>query len=119
FQKEKDVLLKLSNDITKVREKNDLIRIFSSELKGFFYFTHAVVSLIDKKHNTYYPFLIDTEALPVGHRIELPSLLTTRYLINDPFIDQIRDSDMPVSFLLDDIIKKPGVPAFIRVNYEC
>jgi len=36
YEKEKTILLALSNDITKVREKDDLVKIFSSRLKDFF-----------------------------------------------------------------------------------
>ena len=119
YKKEREILLELSDDITRVREKNDMIKVFSSRLKSFFYFTHAVVSLIDQQTGTYFAFLIDGEAIPIMHRRELPSLLNTRFALKDPFIDQIDGSEMPVSFLLDDIIKDPGVPAFIKVNYEC
>jgi transcriptional regulator with GAF, ATPase, and Fis domain len=119
YEKEKDVLLELSNDITKVRAKVDLIKVFSSRLKSLFYFTHAVVSLIDKRDQTYYPFLIDREALKIKHRAELPSLLATRFFLDDPFISQADGADGPVSFLLDDIIGKPGIPGFLKVNYEC
>jgi formate hydrogenlyase transcriptional activator len=119
YEKEKEILLALSDDITKVRDKTDLIRVFSSRLKGLFYFTHAVVSLIDQKNLTYFPFLIDRDALKIAHRDELPRLLATRFAMGDPFIDQVKGSDDPVSFLLDDIMQKPGVPAFIKVNYEC
>src|SRR5690606_14463979 len=59
YEQEKHILLELSNDFTKVREKNDLIKIFSSRLKGFFYFTHAVIALADIKKGTYNAFLID------------------------------------------------------------
>ncbi|MEH6680271.1 MAG: sigma 54-interacting transcriptional regulator [Sediminicola sp.] len=117
--KEREILLSLSDDITKVRQKSDLIKIFSSRLKGFFYFTHAVISLIDHKQNSYYPFLIDKEALHIKHRNELPSLLKTQYSINDPFIGQTNETDVPVSFLLDGLIDKPEVPAFLKINYEC
>jgi formate hydrogenlyase transcriptional activator len=119
YEKEKSILLALSNDITKVREKSDLINLFSSRLKGFFYFTHAVVSLIDKESKTYYPFLINPEALPLRHQEALPSMFRMRFPLSDPFIEKALDSEVPVSFLLDEIIDKPGIPAFIKVNYEC
>src|SRR5690606_39158644 len=119
YQKEKDVLLELSNDITKVREKNDLIKVFSSRLKSFFYFTHAVVSLVYQRSKTYHPFLIETDVLPIRHREEPPTLLQTEYSTSDPFIQKIVDSEKPVSFLLDEIMERPGIPAFLRVNYEC
>ena len=119
YEKEKDVLLALSNDITKVREKDDLINLFSSSLKGLYYFTHAVISLIDKQNKTYYPFLINPEALPVKHKEALPSFFRMRFPMTDPFITLILNAEGPVTFLLEDIIHKPGIPAFIKMNYEC
>jgi transcriptional regulator with GAF, ATPase, and Fis domain len=119
YEKEKDILQALSNDIIRARLKTDLIKVFSSRLKGFYYFTHAVVSLIDPRDQTYYPFLLDKEALHIKHRAELPSLLATRFFLGDPFISRVAGSEVPVVFLLDDIMSKPGVPSFIKVNYEC
>lgn len=119
YQKEKDLLLTLSNDITKVREKNDLIKVFSSRLKDYFYFTHTVISLIDKQNGTYFPFLIDKESMQIRHRSELPSLLKMQFKIDDPFLSRVADSEVSASVLLDDIINEPGIPAFLRVNYEC
>src|SRR5690606_32268602 len=118
YEQEKYILLELSNDLNTVREKNDLIKIFSSRLKGFFYFSHAVVSLINKKEGTYHAFLIDKNAIAITHRIELPALLQSKFLITDPFIGKLGDSNGPVSFLLEDIIENPGIPAFLRINYE-
>lgn len=118
YQMERNILLALSDAIIKVREKDDLIKIFSSRLKQLFYFTHAVISLIDKDTNSYYPFLFDTSAMHIRHRSELPNLLSKKFTLDDPFIDMVSGADFPVSFLLDDIITSPGVPAFIKVNHD-
>lgn len=119
YKKENDILLNLSNAITMVRHKNDLVKVFSSTLKEYFYFTHAVISLINKQKGTYFPFLIDKESMHIKHRKELPSLLKMDFVIEDPFIHKAADSEAPVAFLLEEIINKPGVPAFLKVNYEC
>ncbi|HRN56009.1 MAG TPA: sigma 54-interacting transcriptional regulator [Agriterribacter sp.] len=119
YQKEKDILLTLSNDITRVREKDDLIKVFSSGLKAYFYFTHTVISLMDKQKGTYFPFLIDRGSMQIRHRSELPSLLKMQFLINDPFLSRVSDQDVSASFLLEEIINEPGIPAFLKVNYEC
>lgn len=118
FKNEKKILLDLSDAIIKVREKDDLIKVFASKLKGLFYFTHAVISLIDKKNKTYYPFLFDTSAMHIKHRAELPNLLLNQYFLDDPFINMTAGADAPVAFLLDDIINEPRIPAFLQVNYE-
>ena len=41
YKKESDILLALSDDITKVRDKNDLIIIFKQRIKGLFHITHS------------------------------------------------------------------------------
>ena len=119
YKREKDILLTLSNDITRVRDKNDLVHVFSSRLKQYFYFTHAVISLINRSQKTYYPFLIDRGSMHIRHRSELPALLKMEFTIDDPFLRQVADQETSASFLLDDIINEPGIPAFLKVNYEC
>ncbi|SFQ02767.1 sigma 54-interacting transcriptional regulator [Parafilimonas terrae] len=119
YKTEREILLALSNDITKVRGKDDLIKVFSSRLKQYFYFTHAVISLINHQKKTYYPFLIDRESMPIRHRTELPSLLKMEFVITDPFLTQVKSPNTSAAFLLDDIINEPGIPGFLKVNYEC
>jgi len=65
LEQERKILLELGKDITKVREKNDLIMLFSKRIKGLFYFTHTIVTLIDQKDETYWPFLLNTDASPI------------------------------------------------------
>src|SRR5690349_9413536 len=65
YKREKDILLALSNDLTKVRDKNDLITLFKKGIKGLFYITHTIVTLIDYKDETYTPFLLDNDGSPI------------------------------------------------------
>ncbi|GAB3018908.1 hypothetical protein GCM10027051_24960 [Niabella terrae] len=118
-QAERTILLNLSNDITRVRGKDDLVKVFSSRLKEYFYFTHVVISLIDNEKGTYYPFLIDRESMPIRHRNELPSLLQMQFVIDDPFLGQLKEEKTTAAFLLESIIDEAGIPAFLKVNYEC
>ena len=65
LEQERKILLALGNDIARVREKNDLITLFSKRIKSFFYFTHTIVTLIESKDETYTPFLLDHEHSPI------------------------------------------------------
>ncbi|RYG02911.1 MAG: hypothetical protein EOO02_09540 [Chitinophagaceae bacterium] len=58
YEREKHILLALGDDITKVRQKTDLITLFSKRIKGLFHFTHSIVSLIDEGRNAYSPFCL-------------------------------------------------------------
>jgi transcriptional regulator with GAF, ATPase, and Fis domain len=118
YEREKALLLALGNDITQVREKNDLITLFSSRLKGLFYFTHTVVMLIDQPAQTYTPFLLDQDSSPIKDHPEYPALLKQTFPLNVSVINQVLSADGPLTFLLEDLVALPGLPSFIRINYE-
>jgi len=116
---QKDIFLLLSNDITLVREKHDLVNLFSARLKPRFKFSHTIVMLIDHKTKTYTPFLLDPKGtILLGHP-EYESLTTMRFSLNEPVVGKIMDAERPLVYVLDDILHTPGLPSFVRVNYEC
>src|SRR5688572_27106938 len=118
LERERKVLLDLGNDITKVRDKKDLIVLFSKRLKSYFYFTHTLVALIDYKDETYGAFLLDYESSPIKSHPESPALLKKRFTLHEPFIQTVLQATGPVSFLLKEVKDQPQSPPFLRMNYE-
>jgi transcriptional regulator with GAF, ATPase, and Fis domain len=118
YKKEKDILLALSDDITKVRDKNDLIILFKKRIKGLFHITHTIVTLIDYNEGTYSPFLLDTEGSSILSHGRYKEMVQSHFSLNDPFIQSVLQSDGPCSFVLENIMDEPGSPPFLRVNYE-
>ena len=118
LEQERKVLLELGNDITRVREKNDLLTLFRKRIKQLFYFTHTIVTLIDRKDETYVPFLLDNEGSPIRSHERYQEMVEARFSLNEPFIQAVLQAEEPISFLLEDIMDKPKSPAFLRVNYE-
>lgn len=118
LEQERKLLLDLGNDITRIREKNDLITLFKSRIKRLFYFTHTIITLIDHKDETYWPFLLDNEGSPIRTHPRYQEMVHSHFSLNDPFIQTVLQSEEPVSFLLEDIMDLPQSPPFLRVNYE-
>ena len=118
LEQERRMLLDLGNDITSVRDKNDLLILFSKRIKSLFYFTHTIVTLIDYKDETYTPFLLDNENSPIREHAMYQQLVHSRFSLNEPFIQAVLHSDKPISFLLADIMDQPQSPSFLRVNHE-
>jgi formate hydrogenlyase transcriptional activator len=118
YKKEKDILLALSNDITRVREKNDLIIIFKKRIRGLFHITHSIVTLIDNKDETYTPFLLDNEGSPIRSHTRYQEMVQSHFSLNEPFAQAVLNSEDPISFVLEEIMDKPTSPPFLRVNYE-
>jgi len=117
-EQERKVLLDLGNDITRVREKNDLIILFKQRIKGLFYISHTIVTLIDYKDETYTPFLLDNEGSPIRSHARYQEMVQSHFSMNEPFIQAVLQADGPISFLLEDIMDKPQSPPFLKVNYE-
>lgn len=118
YKKEQEILLALSNDLTRVRDKNDLILLFKKGIKGLFYITHTIVTLIDYKDDTYTPFLLDNEGSPIRSHNRYQEMVQSRFPLNEPFIQSVLQAAGPVSFLLEEVMDQPRSPAFLRVNYE-
>ncbi|MHA3789989.1 sigma-54-dependent Fis family transcriptional regulator [Flavobacterium hauense] len=119
LENERQILLGLGKDITKVRDKNDLIVLFSRRIKSLHYFTHTIVTLIDQKDETYTPFLLDHVSSQIKGHDTYDQLTKAHFNLNEPFIQAVLDAEGPISFMLKDIMDKPGSPLFLRINYEC
>jgi len=118
LEQERRLLLDLGNDITRVREKNDLLTLFKQRIKGLFYISHTIVTLIDYKDETYTPFLLDNEGSPIRSHARYQEMVQSHFPLNEPFIQAVLQSDDPMSFLLEEIMDRPQSPPFLRVNYE-
>lgn len=118
LETERQLLLELGNDITRVRDKNDLIVLFSKRIKALFHFTHTIVTLIDRKDQTYYPFLLDQQASAIKDHPEYGNMIRSRFTLAEPFIEAVLAADEPVAFRLDEVMHGPQSPAFLRVNFE-
>jgi transcriptional regulator with GAF, ATPase, and Fis domain len=118
LEQERRMLLDLGNDITSVRDKNDLLVLFSKRIKSLFYFTHTIVTLIDYKDETYTPFLLDNENSPIRGHAMYQELVHARFSLKEPFIQAVLHAEEPISFWLADIMDQPQSPSFLRVNHE-
>ena len=115
---ERQLLLELGNDITKVRDKNDLIVLFSERIKSLMHFTHTIVTLIDRKDDTYKPFLLDHRSSAIKDHPEYDEMVKACFPLKEPFIASVLAADGPADFYLADLVDAPQSPAFLRVNFE-
>lgn len=118
LEQERKILLDLGNDLTRVRDKSDLIALFSKRLKGLFYFTHAIVTLIDHNTETLSALLYDIETSPIQTHPEYLKLFRSRFSLNNAFMKTALNANGPISFLLEEVKDQPQSPLFLKVNYE-
>lgn len=111
-------LLDLGDDITKVREKSDLITLFSSRIKELFYFKHAIIMLVEPEKESYRLFLYDEASAATRNHKELASLISRQFTLKEPFIGKIVEGGEPQSFLLEEVMLAPDSPRYLRINHE-
>lgn len=118
LEKQRKILLDLSDDITQIRDKNDLIVLFSSRIKNLFYFKHTIVTLIDRERTSYRPFLLDPASSPIQTHPSYATLVDSDFPLSGAFIQGVLDAGKPVLYWMEDVMALPGSPTFLRVNYE-
>ncbi|MCF2518811.1 sigma 54-interacting transcriptional regulator [Dyadobacter sp. CY351] len=118
YENEKNILLALSNDITRVRGKSDLIVIFSEHIKSLFYFSHVSITLIDESQQYYSPFLLDHQSIDLKNHRSYGQLANSKFPLDEPIIQKVVQAGTPVTYFLEDIIAMPGIPPFLVLNHE-
>lgn len=117
LEAERRILLELGNDITKVRNKTDLIIVLSNKIREMFTFSHSIVTLINPDQQSYTPFLLDPESSPIqGHDL-YPQLIVARFSLHDEFIQAVLRNNAPTVFVWNELSEVPESPNFLRVNF--
>lgn len=118
YEEQKKTIIALSDDIAQVRDRDDLIRVLSSRLKGLFHFNHAVVATIDHQDETYAAFLVDYNTSPIKYDPKYEELLKSKYSVHFRFVAEILKSGVPDSVVINEVMDLPDSPPYFRVHYE-
>src|SRR6266567_335474 len=87
------ILFNFSKEIAHINGKDELLRVINQQLKDLFYFTHSLIGQIDDNQ---------TEAIPIDKGI----------------IGQVIQSNKPLIFDLEEGLKEPELPGFLKMNFE-
>lgn len=116
-EKEKSILLNISNDMTAIRNKNDLLKMVQKHLKTLIYFSHAVTAVANRETNTYTSLIVDPESksrkYPEFHRI-----VYADHSLNHAIIKTVVNSKEPVIFDLDELSLTKDLPEWIFMNHK-
>ncbi|WP_341835311.1 sigma 54-interacting transcriptional regulator [Chitinophaga pollutisoli] len=118
LEAERRILLELGNDITKVRNKTDLIVILSNKIREMFTFSHSIVTLINPDQQSYTPFLLDPQSSPIQEHNLYPKLIVARFSMADDFIQTVMENGAPTVFVWNREDEVPASPTFLRVNFS-
>ncbi|WP_285545506.1 sigma 54-interacting transcriptional regulator [Dyadobacter frigoris] len=116
-QLEKENLLAISNEIGKIRDKNELLTFINSRLKTLFPFLYSSISSISDDGKTFTQYLVDPKSSSRTHP-EYVELITTNYPVGDGIFETILKTDEPTIHRHCDLLVYGEVPKYVKIHYE-
>ncbi|WP_153799996.1 sigma 54-interacting transcriptional regulator [Foetidibacter luteolus] len=115
-EREKEMLLSISNEMALIRDKADLLALINTQLRKLLYFTHSSISVIHQEDSTFSAFLLDPASRSRSHP-DYQSMIATRYPVSGPF-KEVLESDEPTVFDLEKLVPGGNMPFYITIHYQ-
>ena len=116
--RDKSTLIEISNDMSAIRDKNDLLSVLHKRLKKLFNFSHTLMTLTDPVTKTYTGLIFDSKSVSKKKHPEYQRICDAHYSINDPVMAAAFASETSLVFDLDELMQHPDVPEWITMNYN-
>lgn len=117
-EKEKSMLLDLSNSISKVRNKNDLRQIIDEKLKTLLVFNNISFCYVSPDGKTFGSFILDPNSPSVKHP-EYGDITAKIHPVNDGIINKVLASEDPLVYDMEAYIETNNkVPDYFRMIYD-
>jgi formate hydrogenlyase transcriptional activator len=117
IERERKILLNLSEELTNIRDKGDLTALFSSVISDSFGFGHISVNLINPLNLTYLPFCFSTDS-NVDHEGSYAAWFDGVQHIDASFFSAILDESTPRVFDIEDIKDLAESPNYLEEYYQ-
>jgi formate hydrogenlyase transcriptional activator len=114
---EKAILLSLSNDLAKARNKIDLFEVVNTKLKNLFSIAGFAIALISDDDNTYGVYVYDVDDNIRNFR-GFNDVITQNYSVSDGLFEQVISSVDPVILNVDELSIPYGDIAYVRLWRE-
>lgn len=111
-EKEKSILLHISNEVASVRSKTDLFPIVNDHLKKLFSYDDGVICVLNDDKTSHSAFLYNPEEVFAKYP-GCEQLAEMTFNRNDGIFDDIVFSNAVTVFELDEIIKLPNHSVYI------
>jgi formate hydrogenlyase transcriptional activator len=111
-EKEKSVLLSISDGIAALRNRSDLLQIVNTKLKALFSVKEFGIAQIFEEETTYGAFALDVQDNVRDHP-DFTRVTSGRYDVTDKIFSSIIDAEDPVVFDVDVCAAQPGMPDYV------
>jgi len=115
--KERETLLHLSEVISRVKDRNELLALVNTELKQLFVYSHSLVLLYNSDLESMCTYILDPESKNLGYK-EYEKLTTQPLPVKDGILDTILLSEAPLVFDVDAEALKTTAPPYMKMHFD-
>lgn len=112
-ENEKSILLTLSNEIAAVRNKDELFRAVSHNLKELFQMKGFAIGLVNDDKQTHSPFLFDLDE-DIRNHPDFKEIVSQKFDIADGLFDHVLNSSEAVTIVVDELESQSNTSAYIK-----
>jgi transcriptional regulator with GAF, ATPase, and Fis domain len=110
---EKTILLSLSNEISLLNNRNDLLQIVNKRIKKIFSINELAIAKIDDQGKSYSAFMLDLGEHTTSD-VDFKKTTSDHYNVMDALFSQVMNSDDPIIFNVNELISLPNMPEFVH-----
>ncbi|MFT3794848.1 sigma 54-interacting transcriptional regulator [Flavobacterium sp.] len=114
-EREKEMLLSLSYEMARIRDKDKLLAVINTKLRDILYFTHTSVQVIDWKTETFTVFFTDPNSRSRRHP-GFDEMVTTPFPIHDGVFDTLIQSAEVTISDVEEINTRPNAPSYAKIH---
>jgi transcriptional regulator with GAF, ATPase, and Fis domain len=114
--RDKDILLSISDSIARVRKREDLLHLVNEKLKTLLPFEYGEIQIIDKYAGAYKPANVDLSSGSIA--TEFHTYLNVGCPSNNSIVEATRTSAGPLVFDLEKLANEDKWPLSSSTNYK-
>ncbi|MBP0904299.1 sigma 54-interacting transcriptional regulator [Mariniflexile gromovii] len=114
---ENEILLDIGKQFSFIRKKEDLLSFLKAQLLRLSLYSDVTIIKADKGNKTFSSFVSDTSSKR-SNDPNYENIRTTIYPFPDGIFEKGLESPQPIFFEMDDILKWPNVPIYIKFLYQ-
>src|SRR5690606_7284139 len=107
------LLLSLSHDMASIRHKGELLQVIRGKLKSILPFDDTVIDVINEDGVSQTPYIMDVNENRRHHQ-GFDYAATRAYPFPDGIFEKVLQSNVPLTFNVQEYLKKPFVPEYIK-----
>ncbi len=116
-EKEKEILLTASKELTAVRNKEELLPLLKKQFESFSFYSDVTIAKVDDSRKTFSAFIINDDPVRLSHP-GYRQMAAAKHFFPDGVFEVALQAEKPVVFGLKVLANLPNARSYIKFLFE-